>query len=52
VIQITGSTQPSSAKDAYQEFYPRYRELYPALADQFAQLAKISSKSHLVSEAN
>lgn len=51
MIQITGSTSPSAASGAYQEFYPRYRELYPALADQFVELAKITSESHLVSEA-
>jgi xylulokinase len=52
MIQITGSTQPSSATVAYQELYPRYQELYPALADQFAQLAKISSESQVMSEVN
>jgi xylulokinase len=45
MIQITGSTAPSSATNDYQDFYPRYQELYPALADQFADLAKISSES-------
>ncbi len=41
MIQLTGSTPPSSAMRAYQDYYPRYRELYPALADQFKALAEI-----------
>lgn len=45
MIQLTGSTSPSSAASDYQDFYPRYQELYPALAEQFADLAKISSES-------
>ena len=47
MIQLTGSTSPSSAAGDYQDFYPRYQELYPALAEQFADLAKISSESEL-----
>jgi xylulokinase len=52
MIQLTGSTAPSSATSAYQEYYPQYQELYPALADQFADLARISSDSQAGSEAN
>jgi xylulokinase len=52
MIQLTGSTTPSSATSAYQEHYPQYQELYPALADQFADLARISSESHAGSAAN
>ena len=52
MVQLTGSTSPSSAASAYQEFYPQYQELYPALADQFADLAKISSLDHSEKEVD
>lgn len=42
MIQITGSAEPAAAMNSYQDYYPRYRELYPALADQFKALAEIS----------
>jgi xylulokinase len=42
MIELTGSTPPSSAMDAYQDYYPQYRALYPALADQFKALAEIT----------
>ncbi len=35
VISITGSTVPSANKDLYEEIYPTYRELYPALKPIF-----------------
>ena len=41
MIQITGSTPPSEATEAYQEFYPLYRALYPALAGGFVAIADI-----------
>jgi xylulokinase len=38
-IKITGSTQPDSAQvGAYQEAYPRYQELYPALKPSFDKM--------------
>lgn len=43
MIKITGSTFPSGEGEAYQEYYPRYRALYPALAGQFKQLAEIET---------
>ena len=46
VIQLTGSTSPSSAVSAYQDYYPQYRALYPAFADQFKAIAKITSAEH------
>ncbi len=51
MIQITGSTSPSPAMSAYQEYYPRYRELYPALVDHFKSLAEITSDDPTGSEA-
>ncbi|MFN2143801.1 MAG: xylulokinase [Anaerolineales bacterium] len=35
VISITGSTTPGANKDLYEEIYPTYRELYPALKPIF-----------------
>jgi xylulokinase len=40
-IQITGRTSPTDATGEYAEYYPRYRALYPALADEFKAIAKI-----------
>ncbi|MGW8224968.1 MAG: xylulokinase [Anaerolineales bacterium] len=42
MIRLTGSTAPSSFSQDYQEFYPHYRDLYPALAGEFKTLAEIS----------
>ncbi|MCJ7512538.1 MAG: xylulokinase [Anaerolineales bacterium] len=39
VIQITGRTEPSAAAAAYQDLYPIYRQLYPALKLSFHALA-------------
>jgi len=41
VIQITGRTSPSDNTQLYQQFYPRYRALYPALASEFKALAEL-----------
>ena len=43
MIALTGSTPPSEAEVAYQDFYPHYRALYPALADQFKVIAELTS---------
>jgi xylulokinase len=51
MIQVTGSTAPTAAMSSYQDYYPRYRELYPALADQFKALAEISHADPSGSEA-
>ena len=40
-IQITGRTSPSDNTQLYQQFYPRYRALYPALASEFKALAEL-----------
>lgn len=50
VIEITGSTRPDSAVDAYQNFYPQYRALYPAMADQFKAIAAVTSSDKSRSE--
>jgi xylulokinase len=39
-IQVTGSTQPGPARAAYQDIYPLYRELYPALRPSFNAIAQ------------
>ena len=41
MISITGSTTPSGAKEAYKDYYPQYRDLYPALAGQFKKIAEL-----------
>jgi xylulokinase len=40
-IHLTGSTPPSGESGAYQDYYPRYRALYPALAGEFAALSEM-----------
>jgi xylulokinase len=42
MIRLTGSTAPSKFNKDYQEFYPLYQDLYPALAGEFKTLAAIS----------
>jgi xylulokinase len=39
-IKITGSTGPTADAAVYEAYYPRYRALYPALAGEFAALAR------------
>jgi len=41
-IKITGSTVPSAAAGTYEAYYPRYRALYPLLAGEFAELARLA----------
>ena len=41
-IKITGRTTPSKATQAYQEIYPRYQALYPALKDEFKKLSIVN----------
>ena len=38
-IQITGRTSPTQATRAYQEYYPHYRALYPALSPEYKAMA-------------
>mgnify|MGYP001821850819 FL=1 len=39
-IQITGRTEPSPASKVYQEVYPLYRDLYPALQPTFNAITR------------
>jgi xylulokinase len=41
-IQITGRTSPTEATHAYQDYYPHYRALYPALAPEYKTMADLS----------
>jgi xylulokinase len=41
-IQITGRTSPTQATRAYQDYYPHYRALYPALALEYKAIADLS----------
>jgi xylulokinase len=41
-IQITGRTSPTQAARTYQDYYPRYRALYPALAPEYKAMAGLS----------
>jgi xylulokinase len=43
VIEITGQTSPSDAKNVYQDLYPLYRDLYPALKPSFEALSAFDS---------
>lgn len=50
-IELTGSTLPSRATSTYQDYYPQYRALYPALTEQFKAIAKVASADRTSSEA-
>ncbi len=41
VIKTTSSNKPSDAKSVYAKQYPRYRALYPALKNEFQQIAAL-----------
>ena len=40
-IQITGSTAPGPESKIYQQIYPLYRDLYPALRPSFSAIARV-----------
>ena len=42
-IQITGRTSPTQATRAYQDYYPHYCSLYPALAPEYKAMADLSA---------
>jgi xylulokinase len=42
MISLTRSTPPSGDQAAYQDIYPQYKALYPALADQFRAIAGLN----------
>jgi xylulokinase len=41
-IQITGHTYPTQDTRAYQDYYPHYRALYPALAPEYKAMSALS----------
>lgn len=41
MIQLTGSTKPGPDTAIYQQYYTRYRALYPALRNEFAAIAAV-----------
>lgn len=43
-LQVTGRTAPGPAVPIYDDFYPRYRALYPALRGEFEALAEVVNK--------
>ncbi|HEX8684419.1 MAG TPA: xylulokinase [Ardenticatenaceae bacterium] len=43
-LQVTGRTRPGAAVAVYEDFYPRYRALYPALKGEFEALAEVVSR--------
>jgi len=50
-IRVTGQTEPGSAAAVYEDYYPRYRALYPALKAEFEALAQVVSR-HLQGSAD
>jgi xylulokinase len=43
VIRITGTTEPGTNSGIYQQIYPLYRNLYPALRQNFEQISQLSA---------
>ncbi len=41
-IQITGAVEPGPAGQAYEQLYPLYRDLYPALKTNFNSVARMT----------
>jgi xylulokinase len=41
-IQITGRTSPTQAVRTYQDYYPRYRALYPALSPEYKAISELN----------
>ncbi len=50
-IRVTGQTEPGSAAAVYEDYYPRYRALYPALKAEFEASAQVVSR-HLQGSAD
>jgi xylulokinase len=40
-IQITDHTSPTQDTPTYQDYYPHYRALYPALAPEYKEMAEL-----------
>lgn len=45
-LRLTGSVEPGPAKVVYEDYYPRYRALYPALKEEFARTAELVQRHH------
>jgi xylulokinase len=43
-VQITGRTQPGPEASVYPDYYPIYRSLYPALAEEFKKINAVVNK--------
>jgi len=43
-IRETGSTRPGPNRATYEDYYQRYRALYPKLKDEFALLAQTAQR--------
>ena len=43
-IRVTGRTAPGGDSAVYQDYYPRYRALYPALRSEFAAISRLALK--------
>ncbi len=43
-VRVTGQKEPGRAAAIYEDYYPRYRALYPALAAEFAAMARVVDK--------
>jgi xylulokinase len=48
-VKLTGRTAPGPAMPVYADYYPRYRALYQALAQEFEAMAEVVSR-HLAAE--
>ena len=48
-IQITDHTSPTQDTPTYQDYYPHYRALYPALAPEYKEMAELDKKYTLES---
>ena len=43
-IRVTGRTAPGDDSVVYEDYYPRFRALYPALKDEFAEISRVALK--------
>jgi xylulokinase len=42
-IRVTDRVEPGANVRVYEDYYPIYRELYPALAPHFKQVGKVTN---------
>jgi xylulokinase len=50
-IYITGSTTPTAASQDYQDYYPIYQALYPALRVEFQSITNVVNRQMSAGEA-